>query len=754
MNLEFDFWGKRWFEALPLGNGHIGAMVYGNPCTEYIDLSENTFFSGDDKTDNNQAGADKAFQKVRELLQKGEHERAREEAHNFIGIRGNYGTNIPVGRVIIDYGCTEDRIKNYKRSLNLLSGMLEASYEREASAVKTECFASHTDKLFAYRTEAEGRVLNMSLQLKAYTGESRVEYQDKAICFYTAAREKLHSDGSSGTKLFGVIRLYSDGVMEHGEEGIGIKSASFLLLMIKLVTDYDNPEFERQCAELKADGKETFLTDYPLCREAHRKDMEGFLGRSRLTITGERQAELDRISLMYQYGRYLLLSSSREDSRLPAHLQGIWNDNVACRIGWTCDMHLDINTQMNYWLSEVTSLPEVNEPLFRWIREKLMPSGRIAARKNYGLEGWVAELVSNSWGFTAPYWAEPLSPCPTGGVWILTHIWEHYLFSERMDFLKENFQVLQEAVRFFADYVFWEEEAGCYTSGPSISPENSYLDEDGNVCHMDIGCTYEIVMIRELFRLYLEASDALKLQEELTRRVQELLEKLRPYPVLKDGSLGEWSRPWEDTDPQHRHTSHLLGVFPYAQITPEDTPELSEAVKRTLDKKLCEEEKWEATGWARNMLILYYARLQEAGKAYYHIGRLLDQLLEKNYLIYHPPTRGAMSFDNVYELDGNTGLTAAIAEMLLQSHNGSLHILPALPMEWKNGFIKGLRARGNITADISWRQGELEYIILKADRERECPVRYRNIEKRIRLKEKQETMVCYKEGELITGQKE
>ncbi len=745
MKLNFVTWGERWFEAMPLGNGHLGAMVYGNPYKERIDLSENTFFSGDNQEDCNRKGAKDAFYQMRQSLLEENHSDAYDMAANFIGIRGNYGTNIPVGNLNIDFGLDQEVISNYNRSLNLTHGIIETAYElkNRNCKVRSECFVSHPDLMLVYRIKASDRVLNPIISVETYSNVGSMDCTDHSLLFYTSAREEMHSDGKTGTSLMGLVMADSDGSVTYQKGSICIIGASYIDIIVKVITDFENPVYHQQCSEFANSTSTLFPLNLEECKERHIKDIESYMLRSELKLMGDNQKELDNIMIMYQYGRYLLLSSSREDSKLPAHLQGIWNDNVACRIGWTCDMHLDINTQMNYWPADVTNLSELNQPLFQWIKNKLMPSGKKAARNNYGLEGWIAEIVSNSWGFTSPYWAEPIAPCPTGGVWILTHLWEYYQFTQDIEFLRDNYHVIYQAVEFFADYVFIDPQTGYYVSGPSISPENSFLGKDGRKYQMDIGCTYEIVLIRELFSIFLKVAEILQLEDPLTGKISEILQRLIPYPILKDGSIGEWREERIEIDPQHRHTSHLLGLFPFWQITPEDTPELAEAAQKTIDKKLMDEEQFEATGWATNMLILYAARLCDGNTAYYHIQKLMKDLLEENYLVYHPPTRGAMSFDNVYELDGNTGLTSAIAEMLLQSNKGLIHILPALPSQWKNGYIKGLKARGNIIVDIGWSEGKADFVKLYSQENTICEVRYNNSVMLCNIKEKEVKTIKY-----------
>lgn len=739
MNIELSTWGKRWFEALPIGNGQMGAMVYSDPYIERIDLTENTFFSGDFDIESNQNSGAEAFVKMRTHIQNKDYHKAKEAQKEFIGRKGNYGTNLPVGTLSLDLGAKDCEIKDYERKLSLETGVLEVSYIRQSLnnnnlRIKVQCFASHPDRMIVYRINADKKELNIIASFKNYTNSQHIDYELEGIQFQTRAIERMHSDGTTGVILKGRIRCYSDGSCKVTESGLCANKASYLELIICMDTDFDNKEFNK-LHSLMDDTKKQMFHSY---LERHMDDFSYYMKKSYLELSVGRdksreQERLDKVSLLYQYGRYLLLSSSREDSKLPAHLQGIWNDNVACRIGWTCDMHLDINTQMNYWPSEVTNLKEASNSLFRWISGKLVPSGRITARKSYGLSGWVGEIVSNPWGFTAPYWATPISPCPTGGIWILTHIWEHYLFTQDIKFLDEYYSILYEAVEFFAKYVFYDEELGYYSAGPSISPENSFYDKDGNKYQLDTGCTYEILMIRELFNIFISASKVLHKTDGLIVKVKEILPRLLPYQIGEDGSLLEWKEDFKQVDTWHRHTSHLLGLFPFHQITVNETKELAEAALISINQRYHNGENWEDTGWARNMLILYAARLEQGDLAYYHMKELLSSLIETNCMVYHPPTRGAGSFDNVYELDGNTGFTASVAEMLLHSYGNEIKLLPALPTEWKNGLIKGLMARGNIEVTICWEENNLKYAKLTSSKDCVQKVRYKEIERLVNL---------------------
>ncbi|MDY3919784.1 MAG: glycoside hydrolase N-terminal domain-containing protein [Candidatus Limivivens sp.] len=758
----------RWGEAFAIGNGQMGGMVYGGICRERIDLSENTFFSGDGCTENNQPHAAEAFYRMREEAAREDFAAVCETAQDFIGVRGNYGTNLPVGSLLIETGLSEEQAEHYERCLDLETGVVSSGWDYQGCRVQTRAFASHVHKVLYYEISAPDRIFRFRLKFQSpREGKGEyVNYHIGGLYFECEARENMHSDGTTGTLLIGKAAIHTDGFPKKSEEGLEIRNASRLAVYILVATDFQLETQDSVPAEDAEDGAGLLQTitggmesgrlskihrmqmemnrhfvgfeELPADQllEAHCADMKALANRVTLEIEGEGHAA--EIPQMFQMGRYLLYSASREDSALPAHLQGVWNDNVACRIGWTCDMHLDINTQMNYWPAEVTNLPETVKPLFSWIENSLAVNGRQTARKSYGLKGWVAELVSNSWGFAAPYWARPIAPCPTGGVWILTHMWEHYLSVQDRKFLeKEAYPLIEEAVEFFDEYLF-EDGNGYLTCGPSISPENTFRvpessqdsenggAEDSGTEHsgaessgaensgaehsgaagMDYqisnGCTYEILMIRELFQIYLEASEILHKEKKLTRKVRMDLKRLLPYRITEDGRIAEWSHSYSAADPQHRHTSHLLGVFPFAQITPENR-KLAKAVETTIQAKLTPEENWEDTGWARSMLMLYEARLRHPDQAWHHICAMLDKLLEPNGFIIHPPTRGAGAFDNVYEMDGNTGLTSCIAEMLLQSHKGVIRLLPCIPKEWKGGHVKGLIARGGVSVEIQWK---------------------------------------------------
>ncbi|WP_169823785.1 glycosyl hydrolase family 95 catalytic domain-containing protein [Anaerobium acetethylicum] len=721
----------RWGEGFPLGNGHMGAMVLTSLPKGSIELSENTFYSGEKSMQNNQPGAAEAFYEMREYAKKEDYEKVHMAAEKFVGVRGNYGTNLPVGHLSIDYGIDPEEVSHYERSLDITDGTAVCTFRTGRQALREEVFISHPGQVLVYHLNLEG---GSRIRIAFAPGNSfgSVRYEGGSMEFVCHAYEEMHCDELCGVMLAGSGVVRTDGACSADEDGISISGAEDIWLYVHMKTDFKRQfrTAEEGRMELREEARKHAAAcadqDAAEIRRAHQKDVRSLMDRVKLRLTGQ-DFLVGRIPSLFQYGRYLLLSSSRADSLLPAHLQGIWNDNVACRIGWTCDMHLDINTQMNYWPAEPANLSETAEPLFGWIKEDLSESGKETAERSYGLDGWVGELVSNAWGYAAPYWASPIAPCPTGGVWVLMQMWEHYLFSEDDGFLRHRaFPLIESAARFFSRYVFEEEDTGWLTSGPSISPENSFLSGD-KAFQISNGCTYEILMIRELFSVYRQACKVLKRDNTLFyQEISGQLKRLLPYRITKEGELAEWSHDLPPADAQHRHTSHLLGLFPFSQLNPEETPELCEAAKETLRRKQMPAENWEDTGWARSLLILYAARLGDGNDAYGHIRSMIGNLLEPNDLVYHPPTRGAFAFDHVYELDGNTGLTAAVAEMLLQSHKGIIRLLPALPDAWEAGEVEGLFARGNITVDMSWEKGRLKNARLTAKREQDCSVVYGN----------------------------
>lgn len=735
LTIWFQEPASQWWDALPVGNGRLGAMLYGGLRAERIYLSDVTFWSGESSQRSNHPDGPALVAEVRRLLLAGDVAAGNKLAEGTEGHKGNYGTNLPVGNLRFFMDHADDTLYDYRRSLDLDTAIAQASYTLEGATYRRDLFASHIDGVLVMHIACD-KPGSVGLLIALDGDEQPYHTYAEAggvLCMDVQAREPIHSDGTCGVD--GHVRLqvlHKGGSLTTQRSQIGVSGSDAVTLYLAFASSFDESNPVERCRTrlIAAAGM-----PYADLKQRHIQEHQSLFRRVELNlgaspasalpidqrIANVQQGAADPalVALLFQFGRYLLIASSRPDSPLPAHLQGVWNDNVACRIGWTCDYHLDINTQMNYWIAETTHLSECHQPLLRWIAEDLVPSGRHTARTLYGLPGWVAHIFSNAWGYTAPGWSIWWGLHPTGGAWVATHLWEHYLFTGDRAFLATvAYPVLKGAAEFFLAYLFEDPATGWLLSGPSNSPENVYLHE-GVPYSVCLAPTADRILIHELFSACIAASRDLAVDEDLAAWLVEARAKLPPFQIGKHGQLQEWLADYDEAVPHHRHTTHLLGVFPFAQVTPDETPDLAAAAQKSIARREnAPPLGFEEGSWGRNLITLYHARLGDRAAAYASLHTLFVRAGDRSLMM-----GTKLAPRNAYELDYNTGATAAIVEMLLQSHRGYLHLLPALPDEWPAGQVRGLTGRGGYVVDLTWEHGCLTAATIYARCEGPCRIR-------------------------------
>jgi alpha-L-fucosidase 2 len=731
LTLWYDEPGSRWFEALPIGNGRLGGMVYGGVPAERIELSESTAWSGGPSTVDLAPTAREQVPNVRKLLFEGEYAQAQQAAEHLLGTRASFGTNLPLPHLWLrfDHGTAAQ----YRRALDLDEALASVRYDVDGVHFTREVLASHPHGVIAVRLTADRPgALSFTAGLDGSVFPGRTGH---GIRFSGRAVESLHSDGATGALVeiraevvaAGGTTLLTDGRCEV----VGADSA---VVFIAVGTDWEGEEPARRVDELLAAAVDA---GYDEIRTAHVADHAGLMRRVELDLgdgrddvptdlrrerlaAGERDDGL--LTLYFQYGRYLTIAGSRADSPLPLALQGLWNDGLASSASWSNDFHLDVNTQQNYWAAEPTNLAECHTPLFRYV-QRLADAGRSTATQMYAASGWVAHTVSNAWGYSAPGTALGWGLNVTGGAWLATHLWEHYEFDGDVDFLREvAYPVLRGAALFLLDYLSDDPATGQLVAGPSESPENWYVAPDGTRCSVAMGNTVDRVFAAAILQACARSGEILDADADLQRRIASALTLLSPYRIGRHGQLQEWLHDFEEADPAHRHTSHLCALFPERQITPRTTPELARAAAVTITRRQ-NAPGWEQTEWVEANFALFHARLLDGDTALTHLTSLITDASEANLLSYSVGgVAGAAQ--NIYSFDGNAGGTAAVAEMLLQSGPTELELLPALPTTWGNGSVSGLRARGGLTVDITWTNGRLTDATIHPSRTATHRIRY------------------------------
>ena len=722
MKMWYEKPAECWEEALPVGNGRLGAMVMGAVSNERIYLNEDSIWSGKPLNRINK-DAKKYLGEIRRLIRQGKIPEA--EKLSLLALSGTPNSERsyePAGELLLNFENDGD-FEEYKRELDLSTGMVAVSYKMGNGVLKREFIASYPDQIMAYHFKAEGAKLNFTCRLERCHNKLDEVWADT---------DEIGFNVESCIGIPFAVRVKAqalDGEVETIGEHLVIKDASEVTLFIDIQTAFynkesvDQPDADSSCDYLTAGRKNidrAIRKGWSDIFRDHTKEFkEGFdvvtlefgdgqtADKSDLPVEkrleelkhGEKDPSL--FALYFQYGRYLLFSSSRGKC-LPANLQGIWNNSLTPP--WDSKYTININAEMNYWMAESGNLSDCHMPYFELLK-RVCENGKRTAKEMYGCGGSVAHHNTDIYADTAPQdHYIPASIWVMGEAWMATHIWEHYLYTKDRDFLKEYFDVMDASVEFFKDFLI-ENENGELVTSPSVSPENVYIMEDGTRGCMCEGATMDIEILMELFNGYIGACKVLGESEEepdlraeyekKVREVSEIKNRLPKIKIGKHGQIMEWTRDYDELEPGHRHISHLYGVYPGSSISYEKTPELMEAARVTLERRLA--NGGGHTGWSRAWIIGLWAHFLDGNKVYENLKALLCNSTFDNLMDNHPYGAGA-----AFQIDGNLGASAAIVEMLVQCRDGSVKLLPALPRELSNGRVSGICLRGGYELSMEW----------------------------------------------------
>lgn len=732
---DFKLWyqqpAAQWVEALPVGCGRLGAMVFGDVQNEHIQFNEDTLWTGGPH-EYHRKGAVKHLAKIRQLIFDGKQEQAEQLAFKqFMGNPKRQKAYQPCGDLNLSFP-EHENITHYYRDLNLDTGIATTTYQVGNVTYTREVFASYPAQAIVIRlsTDQPGQLtFNASL----HSPHARLKYEVLEDAQISLKGKVARNPMSFEARL---LTRVENGYIAAADDGVYIQEADAVTLIVTAATNFKDfrkltSDPTKRCDQtIRALQNKTF----PELLEAHLQDHQSLFRRvaihlgdainepidQRLTKLPDRE-DPHLLALYFQYGRYLLIASSREGSQ-PANLQGIWNDQI--EPPWDSKWTVNINTEMNYWPAESCNLSPCHEPLFHML-EEVAKSGRKTARSHYGCRGWVLHHNTDIWRGTAPINASNHGIWPTGGAWLCQHLWWHYEYTRDRDFLRNKaYPLMKGAAQFFVDQLTEDPRTDHLISTPSNSPENGGLVA---------GPTMDHQIIRDLFTNCIEASRTLRFDSQFRKTLIAKRKRIAPNQMGHLGQLQEWLEDVDDPENTHRHVSHLWGLHPGKEITPEKTPALFEAAKQSLEFRTDE-----GTGWSMGWKINFWARFRNGDRAH----RLLQRQLR---LVGETGTKmqGGGTYPNLFDahppfqIDGNFGASAGIAELLLQNHTGDIHLLPALPSAWPNGSIEGLRARGGIELDITWKNGRLTQAILYATKTGVQTVRYRDKFLKLKAKAKQ-----------------
>lgn len=723
--LWYDKPADEWMKSLPVGNGRVGAMVFGDVDEETVALNESSMWAGEYDPNQEKPFGRERLDALRKLFFEGKIEEGNRIAGaELVGTPHSFGTHLPIGDLKIKFDYPENAdVTDYRRELNMENAVVTVDFKKGKTAYRREYISSNPqDAVVMNFTANKKGAVSFEMGMSMIT-VAKVEANGTELVFNGQAL--FPNQGKGGVMFQGRVRVKTTGgTVESDGQTVRVKNADAAMIVADVRTNFKNDGYKALCA---ATVDKAAAKPFAEMKEDHIKDYAPLFARVSMTLGTDRHDDIpvDRRwqllrdgkkdaglqALFFQYGRYLLIASSRENSPLPVALQGFFNDNLACNMCWTSDYHLDINTEQNYWIANVGNLAECNAPLFTYIAD-LARHGAKTVKTVYGCKGWTAHTVANIWGYTAPSEGMGWGLFPCAGSWLATHLWTQYEYTLDKKYLADTaYPLLKGNAEFLMDFMVEDPNTGYMVTGPCVSPENSF-GYKGQHFGASMMPTCDRVLSYEILTATAKAAEILGVDKDFADSIRVALAKFPPIRINKYGGICEWYEDYDDVNPNHRHTSHLLSFYPYNQITMEKNPELSVAVEKTIDRRL-NAEGWEDTEWSRANMICFYARLKNAKKAEESINILLSDFARENLLSISPKGIAGAPYD-IFIFDGNAAGAAGIAEMLVQGHEGYVELLPCLPEEWKDGSFSGLCVKGGAEVSAEWKNARIKKASLKA----------------------------------------